>query len=78
MQRVSLICDGVSGGVVVYGNGLWVCIQCEDFVDLLRAGRMCCMELVGCLIDWLVGQSASQLTSQPVNQSASQYFSQSV
>jgi hypothetical protein len=29
------------------------CIQCEGCVDLLRAGRLCCMELVGCLVSWL-------------------------
>ena len=39
---------------VFYGNGLWVCIQCEDLVDLLRAGRVCCVELVGCLVCCLV------------------------
>lgn len=43
------------GGIV--WNELWGCIQCEDFVDLLRAGRLCCRELVGwligCLVSWL-------------------------
>lgn len=28
--------------------------QSEEFIDLLRAGTLCSMELVGCLVGWLV------------------------
>jgi len=49
----------VIGGVgwgVVHGNGLWGCIECEGFVDWLRAGRCVAWSwLVAWLVRWLGG-----------------------